>query len=294
MTHVENAAVSARDIGVAAGGKATLGFGRLELGAAGVVLAPAGALGHVTIDAPDIDVPALADVAAAAHLSGDVRLIGGAARGSARLDVDLGAGTVSGGARFVAPRVALRVGKRTMVGSLAANVTARPESPWIDVSGSTATFRGAGSKSWWASARLDDAHVTLEGGGRFEGQVVVGAKDASPVTSYVEERVPTIAEWAVGAIATGGLRATGEVIVGPSNVQVRSVRARGEGFDMGFEYAKLGARDDLAVLLDVGIVRAGVGVSNGKTDFYLFGAGPWFAARTASMRAAAQVSYPLE
>ena len=71
----------------------------------------------------------------------------------------------------------------------------------------------------------------------------------------------------------------------PSTFQARSVTARAAGIDLGFELAELGAEREWALLLDVGAVCAGIDVSGDQTDVLLFGAKPWFAKKTASLRA---------
>jgi hypothetical protein len=76
----------------------------------------------------------------------------------------------------------------------------------------------------------------------------------------------------------------------PGRTMPRSTRACAwitapGGIDLGFELAELGPEREWALLFDVGVVTAGIDVNGGHTDVLLFGAKPWFAKKTASLRA---------
>lgn len=258
---------------------------RADVRAEGVLLAPPGVLGHVSVVVPSVRVP---DAAALLGLVNTrvVRFEGGAASGAAKVDVDLGEGTATGSATLVARGLRVHAGDQTLQGDVAATVMARQSGQYTSLRGTTVAFREAAADGWWAKAWLDDGWFSLGGGPRLRGHVVLHAKDASPLESVVAERIPTIASWAMRVVPTGDLDASGEVFVTPAAVEARSVWARSDAFDLGLELLALGRRKDGALLLDVGAVRAAVDLSSGRGNVILVGAGPWFAAKSASVRAA--------
>jgi hypothetical protein len=287
---LDGASVSAQGVELRVNDDARAGVvvPRLEVTTSGLKVLPAGVLGHVVADAPGIDVPSLTALAKLVKLPPELGLDGPAAHGTARVDLDLGQGTAGGSARFVAPGVRVQAGKQVLQGTLVATMVAKPSSAGAVtlLSGSTVEFREARQDGWWATVRLPAAQVSLDGGARFRAQVTVQAKDASPVTSVVDQLVSGVAELALDTVPTGGLDASGEIVLGPSSIEARSVWARANGFDLHAELADVAKQTDCALLLKVGVVQAGVELGTGKTGVYLFGAEPWFAARSASMRAA--------
>ena len=137
---------------------------------------------------------------------------------------------------------------------------------------------------WWARATLAQAILDARSGLRFRGHVTASAKDASPLVAVVAKNT-AIPRLVLNAISTEGLVATGDMLVSPSTFQARSVTAHAAGIDLGFELAELGTEEEWALLLDVGVVCAGIDVGGGQTDVLLFGAKPWFERKSASLRA---------
>jgi hypothetical protein len=89
----------------------------------------------------------------------------------------------------------------------------------------------------------------------------------------------------VNAVPTNELQVTGEVRVGPGTFEIRSLVAHGDGANAEFALEKLPERQEWALLLEVGAVRAGIRSGDGGTQFVLFNARPWFEAQAAALRA---------
>ncbi|HEY1691569.1 MAG TPA: hypothetical protein VGG39_05390 [Polyangiaceae bacterium] len=279
---------SAEDVSLeTSSGRRVLDVPRVNARAEGMLAAPAGVLGHVALDVPSIRVP---DASAALRLVKlpSLRFEGGAAAGSAKLDVDLGQGTATGSAALVARGLRVHAGDRTLDGDATATLLARSTGQYTALRGSSVVFRERASDGWWAKAWLEDGWLSFGGGPRFRGKVVVHAKDASPLEAMVAPRLAGVESLALGAVPTGDLDASGELLVSRSAVEAREVWARSDGFDMGLELVNLGPRKEGALLVEVGLVHAGVDLSSGQGGVILFGAGPWFAAKSASVREVAR------
>jgi hypothetical protein len=243
--------------------------------------------GQIALEVPDIELPLSLVPNALLLLPKGVSIDGG--RGSAAIsaDVDLDRREATGVARVVAEGVRARVGQEAIDGQLRLELRATGGGGGTDLSGSTLAFDGTVGTppvAWWARAALGDARLEVRSGLRLRAQVTANAKDASPLAAIVSNNT-AIPRWLLDAISTSGLTAAGDLRVSPSTFQARSVRARAAGIDLGLELAELGAEREWALLLDVGVVCAGIDVSGDQTDVLLFGAKPWFAKKTASLRA---------
>lgn len=279
---------------------ATLGLSRLAVDAKGVALRiasvtlttplllvrPGGALGHVRIDAPDVELASLSRLGALLPLPSGVALEGGHASGAIRLDVDLVEGAAAGMAELLAHAVTVRVGDLRLHGNAEVHVLARQDGAVTDLSASTARFREPADGGWWAEVDLPQAALASAGGAfRLRARAVARAKDASPITSLLASHADIVSKVALGAIPTSDLRASGEVVLAPSLVEARSVVAGTTGFRLDLELVTRGTRRDLAAVLAVGPVHAGIDVSGGETEVFLNGVEPWFTARVNAMRA---------
>ncbi|HEY6463576.1 MAG TPA: hypothetical protein VIY73_25585 [Polyangiaceae bacterium] len=279
---------SAQDLSLERGnGRRILDVPRLNARAEGILAAPAGVLGHVAFDVPSVRIPDASAILDLVKIP-SLHVEGGAAAGAAKVDVDLGQGTATGSATFVARGLRVKAGDRTLDGDATATIMARSSGAYTAVRGTNVSFRERAPDGWWAKAWLEDGWLSFGGGPRFRGKVVVHAKDASPLEAMVAPHLAGVTSLALGAVPTGDLDASGEVLVSRSAVEAREVWARSDGFDMGLELVNLGPRKEGALLVEVGLVHAGVDLSCGKGGVILFGAGPWFAAKSASVREVAR------
>ncbi len=245
-----------------------------------------GPVGHIGIEAPDIEVPLALVPNAFLLLPQGVSIDGGHGRATVSADVDLARRAATGTAHFVAQAMHARVAGEALDGELRLDLHAAEQGGATDLSGSTVAFDGTvGSPPapWWGRGALHDALLDARRGLRFHAHLVAEAKDASPLAAIVANNT-AIPRWVLNAISTSGLAATGDLLVSPSTFQARDVRARAAGIDLGFELAELGAEREWALLLDVGVVCAGIDVAGDQTDVLLFGAKPWFTKKTASLR----------
>ncbi|HTB72813.1 MAG TPA: hypothetical protein VK762_06200 [Polyangiaceae bacterium] len=259
----------------------------LEVRARSLALVESGPVGVIAIAAPDIEVPLALVPNAVLLLPQGVSIDGGHGHATVSADVDLGRRAATGTAHFVAQEVHARVAGEALDGELRLDLHAIEQGGATDLSGSTVAFDGAvGSPPapWWARGALRDALLDGRRGLRFHAHLVAESKDASPLAAIVANNT-AIPRWVLNAISTSGLAATGDLLVSPSTFQARDVRARAAGIDLGFELAELGAEREWALLLDVGVVCAGIDVAGDQTDVLLFGAKPWFTKKTASLRA---------
>jgi hypothetical protein len=279
---------------------ATLGLSRLALDAKGVVVRvpsmtlttplllvkPAGVLGRVRIDAPDVELPSAARLGALLPLPSGVVVEGGHASGAVRVDVDLVRGTAAGTAHLLGRAVSVRVGDLVLRGNADVHVHARQDGAATDLSGSTARFREPAEGGWWADVELPQATLALARPGlRLQACAIARAKDATPVVSLIASHADVAAKVALGAIPTTDLRASGEIVLAPSLTEARSVVAETGAFRLDLELLTRGRQRDAAVVLALGPVRAGVDVSDGGTDVFLNGVEPWFVARVNALRA---------
>jgi hypothetical protein len=244
-------------------------------------------VGRVAFEIPDIEIPLSLVPNALLLLPRGISIESGRAQASVSADVDLESMAATGEARVVAKELRARVGPEAVDGELRLDLRATESHGRTALSGSTLAFDGtvgAPPVAWWARAALRQAHVDARSGLRLDAEVAASAKDASPLAAIIANGT-AIPRWILGAISTEGLVATGQLRVSPSTFEARSVTARAAGIDLGFELAELGAEREWALLLDVGVVCAGVDVSGDQTDVLLFGAKPWFEKKTASLRA---------
>ena len=186
---------------------------------------------------------------------------------------------------FVARDVSARVGSMAMLGDLELSLKARQRGWQTDVSGSSMRFRPHAKDGWWARVDVPQATMSLRGGGRVSARVVVQAQDASPITALIESHADLAAKLALGVVSTSDLRASGDIVAGPSALEARSFVIRADGLGVDFEMAKLGPERIGAAYLVVGPVHAGVDLKNDSTSVMLFGAEPWFVAKRTAMRA---------
>jgi hypothetical protein len=246
------------------------------------------AVGRITIEASGIDVPLSLVPNALLLLPKVISVESGRARASASATLDVEHMAATGEALVLVQGLRARLGEEPIDGELHVDVRARESDGATILSGSTLAFNGTVGQPpapWWARATLPQALLDARSGLRFRGQIAANAKDASPLAAVVASST-AIPRWVLNAISTQGLVATGQLVVSPSTFQARSVTARAAGIDLGFELAELGNEQELALLLDVGVVSAGIDVSShSKMDVLLFGAKPWFEKKTASLRA---------
>ncbi len=243
--------------------------------------------GRVAVVVPDIELPLSLVPNALLLLPGGVSVEGGQAQAAVSADVDLESMAVTGEARVVAKGLRARVQQEAVDGELRIDLRANESHGRTALSGSTLAFDGTVGTpptAWWARAVLRQALVDARSGLRLDAEVAANAKDASPLAAIIANST-AIPRWVLDAISTAGLVATGQLRVSPSTFEARSVTARAAGIDLGFELAELGTEREWALLLDVGVVCAGVDVSGDQTDVLLFGARPWFEKKTASLRA---------
>ena len=266
---------------------AAIAMPSLEVRARSLALVESRPVGRIALEAPDIEVPLALIPNAVLLLPKGVSIDGGQGRAMVSAEVDLEHAAATGTARFVAQSVRARVAGEALDGELRLDLHASEQGDSTVLSGSTVAFDGTvGSPpvAWWARGSLRDAVLDARKGLRFRAHLAAEAKDASPLAAIVANDT-AIPRWVLDAISTHGLAVTGDLLVSPSTFQARDVRARAAGIDLGFELAELGAEREWALLLDVGVVCAGVDVAGDQTDVLLFGAKPWFAKKTASLRA---------
>jgi hypothetical protein len=250
-----------------------------------LVREPAGILGEVSLESSDLEAPSLAKIGALLPMPRGITVDGGSARADVHVELDLGQGAAAGSAHLAVRDVRVRAGSRVIVGSLDVYVRAKQLGATTDVSGSSVELHESKSSGWWARVDASHALVSFAGAPRFRAHVAIAAKDASPVTAFLEDHQGAATKLAIGAIPTTALRGGGEIVVAPANVEARSFAARTDGFQMALEFAKIGREQILDLYLVVGLVHAGIDVTDGKTRVYLFGAEPWFDAKVASLRA---------
>jgi len=246
-----------------------------------------GLLGTVSVDVPEVNLESLTTLNGLVPLPQGVSIEGGRAQAKIRLDVDVARIAGTGEVHVDAQRLRIRIGAETMEGSFAIALHASQRQDSTDLAGSTAEFKSNESSQtmdWWGRVELPTARFSARDSPRLRAQLVVQAKDASPLAAAIASNT-AIPKWVLDAISTKGFAAEGEIVVAPSTLEARSVNARGAGVDLGFEFAKLGGEKEWALLVDIGLLTAGVDTANGKTDVLLFGARPWFREKTASLRA---------
>jgi len=279
--------VSLRRVGATAMGVHAV-IPALEARADGSIVAGRGFLGEVSVDAPDIEVPSIAEVGRLLSLPAFLTIERGSAHATVRAAFDVGQAAGTAVAQVEVRDLRAHVGAETLDGVLRAAVHAKKTRQSFDLAGSTIAFDGApgaGATGWWGRVELREAALRLAGAPRLEALVAARAQDASPVAALIKSaaRIPG---WAVDAVSKNAFEASADLVVAPSTFEARSVTARAEGVDAALEYARLGPDKEWALFLDLGLLHAGVHVKNGASEVVLFGVKPWFERHVASLRAA--------
>jgi hypothetical protein len=212
-----------------------------------------------------------------AHLAGGVGLSDGS--------VDLA------GSDVVLRHLQAHIGTEPLVGSLAIHVVARRGEESTDLSDTEVAFQGAPTSpssaptdGWWARAKLSKATLRRGPGSTLGATIHVTAKDAS-VASAVIATQTAIPKWVLDAVPMTHLDATGDLLVRPSSLQVRSLLARGDSDSVRLEYDSSPSSTEWALLVEEGALQVGFHLTNGGLDLAPFVGLPWFAARAASLRA---------
>ena len=250
-----------------------------------LVREPAGILGEVSLESSDLEAPSLAKIGALLPMPRGITVDGGSARGDVHVELDLGQGAATGSAHLAVRDVRVRAGSRAVEGSLDVDVKAKQVGSTTDVSGSAVEFHESKSSGWWARVDASHALVSFAGAPRFRAHVAIAAKDASPVTAFLEDHQGAATKLAIGAIPTTALRGAGEILVAPATVEARSVAARTDGFQLALEFARIRREQILDLYLVVGLVHACVDLTGGKTRVVLVDAETCFDAKVSSLRA---------
>ena len=246
-----------------------------------------GLVGRIAVDAPLVEVPSLVGLGALLPLPADIAIEGGRGTASLALVVDVSKGVATGRIALAARDLRLKVAAEQMQGDLTIALRANDNGAITDLSGSEVDFRHVGdagpTPGWWGHARLRQATLALRPRVRFRSYVTATGRDGSPLTALVADNT-ALPPWLLGLVSTKGLEATGELLVTPSVFALRSVEADAEGARLGFELGKVGEAHEWALLLDLGVILAGVDVANAQTQVLLFGgARPWFKAKVAAL-----------
>jgi hypothetical protein len=212
-----------------------------------------------------------------AHLSGGV----GLSDGSLEL----------AGTDVVIRNMQAHFGTEPLAGSLSIRVAAHREASVTDLSGTEVSFDGASTSpstppmgGWWARAKLSKATLRGGPGSALRATIHVTAKDASVAAAVIATQT-AIPQWVLDAVPMTHLDATGEALVGPSSLQVRSLLARGDSDSVRFEYDSSSSLTEWALLVEEGALQVGFHMTPGGLDFAPFVGVPWFTARTAELRA---------
>ncbi len=281
--------VQLRNAGLSVGG-AHVVVPSLEARTRSLALVGSRPAGRVALEVPEIEVPLALVPNALLLLPKVVSIESGRARAMIQADVDLDRLAATGDARVVTEGLRAHVGGQPVTGDLHFDVRAREKEGATELSGSKLTFDGAvgdGGSPWWVRATLAQASLDARSGLRFRGHATATAKNGAPLVAIVSKGTP-IPAWVLNLVSTEGLTVSGDLVISPTTFQARSVTARADGVDLGFELAELGSEREWALLVDVGLVSAGIDVANDKTDVLLFGAKSWFEKKTASLRAVEQ------
>ena len=212
-----------------------------------------------------------------AHLSGGVGLSDGS--------LDLA------GSDVLVRNMQAHFGTEPLAGSLSVRVVAHREKRVTDLSGTEVSFDGASTSpstpptgAWWARAKLSKATLRGGPGSALRATIHVTAKDASVAAAVIATQT-AIPQWVLDAVPMTHLDATGEALVGPSSLQVRSLLARGDSDSVRCEYDSSSSLTEWALLVEEGALQVGFHMTRGGLDFAPFVGVPWFTARTAELRA---------
>ncbi len=218
-------------------------------------------------------------------LSGDLvaHLAGGVGLSDGSFDV--------AGSDVLIRHLQAHVGTEPLAGTLSIHVLARRGEEATDLSDTEVAFQGTraspsspGSGGWWARAKLSKAILRRGQGSALNATIHVTAKDASAAAAVIATQT-AIPQWVLDAVPMTHLDATCEVLVRPSSLQVRSLLARGDSDSVRFEYDGSSRQTEWALLVEEGALHLGFHLTDGGLDFAPLVGVPWFAARTASLRA---------
>jgi len=112
----------------------------------------------------------------------------------------------------------------------------------------------------------------------------VTAKDASIAAAVIATQT-AIPQWILDAVPMTHLDATGDVLAGPSSLQVHSLLARGDTDSVRLEYQGSSQSTEWALLVEEGALQVGFHLIHGGLDFAPFVGLPWFTARVVELRA---------
>jgi len=195
--------------------------------------------------------------------------------------------TATGVGEAVASGVNFRVASRAAEGTLTLELRARSHDTVTDLSGSSVAFASPpGSNAdaaWWGTLRLKEAVLYAASPLRFRGALHLTAKDASPAAALIAGST-AVPKWVTSAVPLDGLQLDTELRVGPSSLQLRSLRASGGKDLVQLEFEQQKETTEWAVLVESGVVQAGLARENGNTQFVLFGARSWFEQQAARVR----------
>ena len=118
----------------------------------------------------------------------------------------------------------------------------------------------------------------------FDAQVHGTATDASPAAALVADNAGVPA-WAANMFRMPNLHVDGEVRATGSSLELRSLAAQGGGASVRMEYAKRGALQNGAMLMDLGWVELGYDLTAGSTGLVVLGSEGWFNRKSAMIRA---------
>ncbi len=233
--------------------------------------------GDVSLDVPSAETPDLAAVTSVLPLPAGLTVDLGLAKASLHADMDLASMVATGRARLEAPNLKLHAWGEDLAGELAIDVKASAKRSGTDLSGTTVEFSSPaapGETEWWVRARVDDGALSTGDGMTFRGSLSANAKDASPLAAFIAKESP-VPRWLVDAVPTKRLQITGDVRLGPSVLVVRALQAKADGSSVELEFESLPQWSEWAMLLEAGIVHAGVRAGDGGTEVVLFNAEPW-------------------
>ena len=280
-------------------GGAVVAAPQLAAVAARLALAPSGATGHVSLDLPDAELPALGRLRELLPLPPALTIEAGAGRARLHAEVELGSGSMQSDGAIVARGVRARAGSTELFGDLDCTVKARRTQGAqgaTDVSGSSLALTRAGTGSaplsegqWWANATLSEATLRTSGALQFDAKVHLSAKDASPATVLVSQNTG-VPRWVANVFRMPALDADADVRLGPSSIEVGSLLARGGSTSLRVEYEKRSGRQDGAVLANLSWISLGYDLAEGASGLVLIGPNAWYARKAAGMHDAAEAA----
>ena len=211
---------------------------------------------------------------------------------SAEATVQLGAAVdapMHARATVAARGLRARLGSQSARGDAQLTVVASRSERSTDVSGSRLAFAGAvgpdAAADWWAHAELEHASVDSTNGMRLRADIRAAAKNASPIALAVASDTP-VPSWLVNTVSTRGFEASGQILLTPTELEARDVRAHAQGVDARFAFLHGASGTQWILWVDLGLLKVGLHSSDGKADVVLFGAQSWFDEGAATLKAA--------